>query len=110
MGNIYRFVEPVILFMLKEKGRSYGYDLAAGMKDHALTDSAIEGAALYRTLRRLEQNGFVKSHWNPSETGPNRRTYVLTKSGERHLQEWAEVLDHLSRSMQRFVRKSKARS
>jgi DNA-binding PadR family transcriptional regulator len=105
MGNIYRFVEPVVLLMLKEKGHSYGYDLASSLKDHALTDAEIEGAALYRTLRRLEANGFVESEWNTNGSGPARRVYLLTKDGERHLREWAQVLENLSKSMARFVRK-----
>ena len=46
MGNLYRFVEPVVLFLLKTKGQSYGYDLASELKKHALTDAEIEVAAL----------------------------------------------------------------
>jgi PadR family transcriptional regulator, regulatory protein PadR len=105
MGNIYRFVEPVVLFMLKEKGQSYGYDLANDLQRHALTDAEIEGAALYRTLRRLEANGYVKSDWDVRGSGPARRVYLLTKDGKRHLEEWGQVLDHLSKAMGRFVRK-----
>ena len=105
MGNIYRFVEPVVLLMLRERSQSYGYDLASSLADHALTDAAIEGAALYRTLRRLESNGYVKSDWDVRESGPARRVYSLTAEGEKHLREWSEVLDHLAKAMARFVRK-----
>ncbi len=34
MGNLYRFVEPVILFLLQQKGQSYGYDLAGDLNNH----------------------------------------------------------------------------
>ncbi len=105
MGNVYRFVEPVVLLMLSEKGQSYGYDLAGSLQHYALTDAAIEGAALYRTLRRLEANGYVKSDWDVQGSGPARRVYLLTTDGERHLREWGEVLDRLARAMGRFVRK-----
>jgi PadR family transcriptional regulator, regulatory protein PadR len=104
MGNIYRFVEPVLLLMLREKGKSYGYDLAIALRKHALTDAEIEGASLYRTLRRLETNGHVRSKWDVEGSGPARRVYMLTKTGEEHLEEWRQVLDHLSKSMARFVR------
>jgi PadR family transcriptional regulator PadR len=103
MGNLYRFVEPVVLLLLKEKGRSCGYDLCSDLQDHALTDAEIDKAALYRTLRQLEKNGNVKSAWETGEGGPARRVYRLTRSGEKHLQEWATVLEHLSKSMSRFV-------
>ncbi|MDE3148026.1 MAG: helix-turn-helix transcriptional regulator [Acidobacteriota bacterium] len=104
MGNLYRFVEPVVLLLLKKKGRSYGYDLAADLQAHALTDAEIEKGALYRTLRQLELNGNVKSEWETEGAGPARRVYKLTRQGQRHLEEWAAVLEHLSNSMSRFVR------
>ena len=103
MGNLYRFVEPVVLLLLKKKGRSYGYDLSNGLEEHALTDAVIERAALYRTLRNLEANGNVVSEWETEGSGPARRVYKLTKRGEEHLQEWAAVLDHVAGSMKRFV-------
>ena len=103
MGNLYRFVEPVVLLLLREKGRSCGYNLCAELQDHALTDAEIDKAALYRTLRQLEKNGNVKSAWETGEGGPARRVYRLTRNGEKHLQEWAVVLEHLSKSMARFV-------
>ena len=104
MGNLYRFVEPVVLLLLKRKGRSYGYDLASDLHEHALTDAEIEKAALYRTLRQLEMNGNVSSEWETDGSGPARRVYRLTVAGERHLEEWASVLDHVSKSMARFVK------
>jgi DNA-binding PadR family transcriptional regulator len=107
MGNLYRFVEPVVLLLLKTKGRSYGYDLSSELPGHALTDAEIERAALYRTLRQLERNGHVVSEWKTDRSGPARRVYRLTAKGERHLDEWAEVLDHVSRSMARFVKQAR---
>jgi len=104
MGNLYRFVEPVLLFLLKRKGRSYGYELANELREYALTDAEIEVAALYRTLRQLEQNDCVTSHWDTQVSGPARRIYTLTPRGEQHLGEWVTVLKNLSRSMTRFVR------
>ena len=92
MGHLYRFVEPVLLLMLKERGRSYGYDLSADLSRYAFTDAEIERAVLYRTLRRLEENGYVTSDWDVEEPGPARRVYSLTREGKRHLREWADVL------------------
>jgi PadR family transcriptional regulator, regulatory protein PadR len=104
MGNLYRFIEPVVLHLLKIKGRSCGYDLCSDLQAHSLTDAEIDKAALYRTLRKLEANGNVKSAWETGDGGPARRVYRLTKKGEEHLEEWASVLKKLSRSMDRFVR------
>ena len=104
MGNLYRFVEPGVLLLLKQKGNSYGYDLCTQLQDHALTDATIEKAALYRTLRQLEMNGNVRSEWETNNSGPARRVYKITKQGEEHLEEWVSVLGNLSKSMAHFVR------
>jgi len=108
MGNLYRFVEPVVLLLLKKKGRSHGYDLSGYLQEYALTDAEIERGALYRTLRQLEANGNVVSAWNTEESGPARRVYKLTAKGQRHLDEWATVLEHVSKSMARFVVETKS--
>ena len=104
MGNLYRFVEPVLLFLLKKKGRTYGYDLANELRRYALTDAEIEISALYRTLRQLERNACVTSEWDVEGSGPARRLYVLTPRGEQHLEEWVTVLEHMSRSMAQLVK------
>jgi len=108
MGNLYRFVEPVVLLLLKNRGQSYGYELASDVAKHALTDAEIEVSALYRTLRQLEQNNCVTSKWDVEGNGPARRLYVLTPRGEQHLEEWIIVLAHLSKSMARFVKQAKS--
>jgi PadR family transcriptional regulator, regulatory protein PadR len=108
MGNLYRFVEPVVLYLLAEKGSAYGYELAGDLKDHALTDAEIDRGALYRTLQRLESMGHVTSGWDTSGSGPARHIYRITESGKAHLAEWAVVLGNLSRTMEAFVADVKA--
>ena len=104
MGNLYRFVEPVLLLLLKQNGPSCGYELAARLPTLALTDASIECAAPYRTLRQLETNGCVVSTWDVGVAGPARRVYRLTPRGEEHLREWIVVLGKMARSMRRFTR------
>lgn len=107
MGNLYRYVEPVVLYLLHEHGPSYGYELASALARHALTDATVERAALYRTLQRLEANGHVISEWDISGNGPARHVYRLTDSGAAHLHEWGIVLDKLARTMTSFVEEIK---
>jgi len=103
MGNLYRFVEPVLLLLLAKKGRSYGYDLSGDVDKHALMDAEIERAALYRSLRQLEADGHVSSRWDTKNAGPARRVYKVTTKGRRRLEEWTVVLGQVSESMARFV-------
>jgi poly-beta-hydroxybutyrate-responsive repressor len=103
MGNLYRFVEPVLLFLLKRKGQGYGYELAGEVSEFALTDAEVDPASLYRTLRAMEKNGCVASSWDVEHNGPARRLYRLTEHGEQHLAEWLTVLEQMSHSMARLV-------
>lgn len=108
MGHLYRFVEPVILLLLLQKGEAHGYELANELPKYALTDAEVEVAALYRTLRTLEQNRNVTSRWDTGSGGPARRLYRLTDEGEEHLREWVAVLGHMSNSMTRFLRAARS--
>lgn len=104
MGHLYRFVEPSILLLLRQKGEAHGYELSNELPRYALTDAEIEAAALYRTLRTLEKNGNVSSRWHTGKTGPARRVYKLTRSGKAHLRQWVAVLCHMSNSMSSFLK------
>ena len=106
MGNVYRFIEPVVLLMLHEKGHSHGYELSETLGEYALTDGQIERAAMYRTLRTLEENGHVISNWETDTAGPARRVYSLTRSGYIHLQEWSEIMSRLGIAMEAFVKRA----
>lgn len=103
MGNLYRFVEPVVLYVLESNGPTYGYELSGSLQIHALTDAEIDRGALYRTLQRLETMGHVTSDWDASGSGPARHIYGITESGKDHLREWAIVLGNLAHSMRSFV-------
>ncbi len=105
MGNVSRFIEPVVLRILKEKRESYGYEIAECLAEYALTDATIEGAALYRTLRSLETNGYVSSTWKAGD-GPARRNYSLTRRGTAHLREWSRLLETLGAAMIEFAREA----
>jgi PadR family transcriptional regulator, regulatory protein PadR len=107
MGHLYRFVEPVILLLLKEKGKSHGYELARDISEYRLTDAEIETAALYRTLRILETNGYVVSKWDVNRSGPARRIYRLSSQGIQHLNDWITILEQMSKAMATFVARAR---
>ena len=76
------FLQPCLLLLLKEQP-GYGYDLVTRLKALGIDD---DSAAVYRSLRTLEEKGAVYSYWNTSSTGPARRMYRLTPAGEEQLQ------------------------
>jgi len=84
-------VEPAALAALL-RADGHGYDLRRDIAQ--LTDGRVEAdpGGLYRTLRRLEEDGFVASTWVEGESGPQRREYRLTPDGRLLAQEWAADL------------------
>jgi DNA-binding PadR family transcriptional regulator len=49
-------------------------------------------AAIYKSLRQMEEEGLVSSSWETSPRGPARRVYALTDDGRDMLDGWARTL------------------
>ncbi|MBW3626356.1 MAG: PadR family transcriptional regulator, partial [Actinobacteria bacterium] len=65
-----------------------------GINSTSPTGVTMDPAALYRTLRALEEEGSVRSRWAGAERGAPRRVYALTDAGEAGLrQSLAAVAD-----------------
>lgn len=107
MGNLYRFCEPIVLLTLARLGTAHGYQIAAEAEPYAVTHAGLDGAAVYRTLRRLEATNCVTSDWDTGGGGPARRVYSLTDRGWEHLQEWVDVMDRIARSVRGLVQDSR---
>ncbi len=98
----FRFLEPYILLKLK-KGSSYGYELTEALKGEIFHGEPDPGA-VYRTLRFLEEEGFVVSRWETEGSGPARRYYELTKEGEELLNSWVKVIEERFESLEKFLK------
>lgn len=107
MGNLYRFTEPIVLLVLARLGSAHGYQIGAEAEPMAVTHAGLDGAAIYRALRRLESTGCVTSSWDTSGGGPARRLYALTSRGQEHLREWVEVMESIASSLSALLRESR---
>lgn len=99
-GNIERFIEPCILLLLFN-GPSHGYGLMEDLEKHC--GEKIDIGDLYRTLRRMEKDGWVKSDWKKNEAGPDRRTYTIIPEGKDFLKSAASSLIRTDRLIHRFL-------
>jgi PadR family transcriptional regulator PadR len=71
---------------------AYGYQLSQKLAEAGMPQ--FDSGTVYRTLRQLEKSGLVSSFWDTSDSGPARRMYSLTKTGEIFLTGWIEVLQN----------------
>jgi len=93
------WITPVALVLLKEES-SYGYELMERLEQFSFEQ--ISAGTLYRTLRRMEQEGLCKSEWERSGGGPARRMYSITESGEAYLAAWAQACKQYQNVMDCF--------
>lgn len=99
MGNLYRFVEPIILICLANLNTAHGYQIAQEAEKLAVTQTSIDIPVIYRNLRRLEDLGLVVSNWDTSNPGPAKREYTLTEAGWEHIYNWKLVLGDITKSL-----------
>lgn len=86
--------ELAILSVL-EGGALHGYELAQRIEKQTQGTLRFSLAALYPTLYKMEQRGWVRGEWETSRNGRRRRCYRLTAAGKKKLsplrEEWAEL-------------------
>jgi PadR family transcriptional regulator, regulatory protein PadR len=66
-------------------GPRHGYAVARWIKDNSDGTISVEDRALYVSLHRLEERGWVTSQWGLSENNRKAKYYELTAAGRRQL-------------------------
>jgi len=98
-----RLLQPFILLSLKGK-ESYGYELIEKISQFRFHDSPPDVGAIYRNLRNMEKEGWVKSKWDTRGTGPAKRNYRITPQGEEILHGWAITLRKRREALDQFLK------
>jgi len=96
------YLRPCLLLLLAE-GTSHGYELLDQIG--ALGLERVDPGGLYRSLRAMDEEGLVRSSWEPSVSGPARRTYELTDDGREWLHVVAGTLGEVARSLAVYRRR-----
>jgi PadR family transcriptional regulator, regulatory protein PadR len=81
----------LILHLLSEQPR-HGYDISRRIREASKSILDYKDGALYPTLDRLEEQGFIRSNEYVIENGRTRKYVAITEEGrtqlQRELQEW----------------------
>ena len=74
---------------------AHGYGIAQRLEQVSRDAVRINQGSLYPALHRLEQKGWLRAEWKPSETGRDAKFYALTAAGRRQLavekESWARL-------------------
>jgi PadR family transcriptional regulator PadR len=93
--GIKRGTAELAILSVLEDGPLHGYELAQRIEKQTRGALRFTLAALYPTLYKMEQRGWVRGNWETSRNGRRRRCYSLTSAGKTKLspmrEEWAEL-------------------
>ena len=79
------------------RGEKYGYQLVQELKK--MPNLIITEGTIYPILGKLKKEGLLVSELKDTGSGPTRRYYRLTKTGERMRQDMDEYWQKLSESV-----------
>jgi transcriptional regulator len=68
----------------------------------------VSDGSLYPALHKLENEGWIKAEWGPTENNRRAKFYSLTRPGRRHLEREAANWDRLSAAISGVVRLEQA--
>src|SRR5262247_3031827 len=64
---------------------AHGYSIAQRLEQISNAVVQVNQGSLYPALHRLEQKGWLRAEWKPSETGREAKVYSLTRAGRKQL-------------------------
>lgn len=94
-------LEYCILSIL-DQGEAYPSEIIEQLKDAKLI--VVEGT-LYPLLTRLKNAGILTYRWEESTSGPPRKYYELTQTGEEFLLELKKTWNELSIAVNKISKK-----
>jgi len=81
-------------------GPNHGYGIATLIHERTEGDLAVEDAALYQALHRLDRQDLVQAEWRQSENNRRARYYTLTPAGRTRLRADAANWRRYSRAVE----------
>jgi PadR family transcriptional regulator PadR len=84
-------------------GPQHGW--AVSERIHQVSNKVLQvhQGSLYPALHRLENRGWIKSHWGASDNNRRAKYYELTKSGRKHLERekdhWEQLITAVAQIM-----------
>src|ERR1700750_1567219 len=85
----------MLILQILSLAPAHGYGIAQRLEQISRAVVQVNQGSLYPALHRLEQKGWLKAEWKPSETGREAKFYALTRSGRTQLEaekdSWARL-------------------
>lgn len=96
-------LDLMVLKTLETMGPLHGFGIARRIEQVSENLLYLNQGTLYPALIRLEQKGFIRSRYAPSENNRRARFYSLTKAGRKQLTRERESWEQMSAVMGRLL-------
>lgn len=88
-------LDLLVLKTLARMGDLHGYGIVLHIQRASGELLSVEEGSLYPALHRMEQSGWVASHWALTETKRKAKFYKLTPAGRKQLKQAEENFEQL---------------
>ena len=85
-----------------------GFAISLRLKQVSGDVLQVSDGSLYPALHKLEQEGWIKAEWRPSENNRRAKFYSLTRMGRRHLEREADNWNRLSAAISHVIKLEEA--
>lgn len=92
----------VVVLNLLQQGAWHGYEMVQTLKQ--IDGLKVREGNIYPILARLQTDGLVTSSSEPSPDGPPRKSFKLSRLGQKTLAEMNAHWDQLTESIERIRR------
>jgi transcriptional regulator len=82
----------------------HGWAISQRLKQVSRDVLQVSDGSLYPALHKLEQQGWIRAEWKPSENNRRAKYYSLTQLGRRELDEEAANWQRLSAAISAIVK------
>ena len=86
----------------------HGWAISQRLKQVSGEVLQVSDGSLYPALHKLEQEGWIKAEWKPSDNNRRAKFYSLTRPGRKHLERETANWDRLSSAISQVVRLKEA--
>ena len=100
----YGTLDLMVLKTLDTLGTLHGYGIARRIEQVAEGALELNQGTIYPALLRLEQKGWITSHWGASDNNRRARFYTITRAGRKQLaaeaENWSRTVAMMARMLE----------
>jgi PadR family transcriptional regulator, regulatory protein PadR len=93
----------MVLKTLQTMGPLHGYGIARRIEQVSGNLVSIKYGTLYPALLKLEQDGYIASHWGVSDNNRKAKYYSLTRAGKKQLKQESRQWEQTTTVIARFL-------